>query len=416
MRILFVNTTLRTGGASIACQRLRDALVAEGHEVRLLMRDDSRMINRVRFCWERICFLWQLPYRRVFSLDDGRCGTDITQTPEFEWAEVVHLHWVNQAMLGLKDLEVLFRSCRENGKRLVWTLHDIWPATGVCHLPGSCQQWQTGCGNCPQLRHAGPKDWSARTYQRKAAIYAAGEAQFVTCSRFLGEMVKKSQLMESQSVSVIPNPLDTDFFSPLSFQDATAKATLRQKLGLPTDKCLVLFVSYNINDENKGFAFVCEAVQHLVRQDARLRDALAVVPVGKNASVWVERFPCMVCPQEYVSSRETMRDLYRASDLLVCASKMDNFPNTIAEAKACGLPVVGTRVGGVPEMINDGEDGVLVTAENAEDIARGLNAIVNAEDYDALSAAARSNAIKQFAPRHVVARYEALYRGKQVPS
>lgn len=416
MKILLVNTTLHTGGASIACERLMKALVAHGHEVRLIVRGDlspeanftKRSLAKVRFCWERLKLLRDIPYQCVFSIDDGRCGTDIASTEDFEWADTIHLHWVNQAMLGINDIKHLVRRCQETGKCLVWTLHDIWAATGVCHLPGSCERWQTGCGHCPLLRRGGANDLSARTFERKREAYAQGVIHFVACSSYLADNVRKSPLLDRQQVSVIPNPIDTAFFSPLIGN----KRDLRSNLGLPAEKRLVLFVAYNVNDENKGFRLVSQAIRKMTT------DNIAVVPVGKNATQWQNLFSCEVVPFEYVSDAATMRDLYRACDLLVVASKMENLPNTIAEAKACGLPVVATRVGGIPEMIRHGIDGFLATppCTTAEEdatvasLAEGMLTVLNAPRPEELAQSARAHAVATYSEHAVVQRIEDVYK------
>lgn len=409
MKILLVNTTAHTGGASIACSRLMQALQAHGHEVRLVVRDDRRIASRLRFVWERLMLLRDIPYARVFTIDDGRCGQDLTLTADFQWADVVHLHWVNQAMLSIDGIRRLVGRCREEGKPLVWTMHDIWPATGICHLPGQCLRWTEGCGQCPLLRRPATKDLSARTFQTKAEAYAQGPIRFVACSRYMAKTAMKSPLLARHTVTTIANPLDTDFFSP--------GVVDRAALGLPQQKRLILFVAYNVNDGNKGFRFVASAIDRLLRQDPALKDRIAVVPVGKNAGEWAEKLHCEVCPFEYVADSTTMRNLYRAADLLVIASKMENLPNTIVEAKACGLPVVATRVGGIPEMIRHGIDGFLADPYDAADrgeasiasLAEGLAYIIGHPDYPSLSSAARADAVETYGEPAVVKRYEALY-------
>lgn len=420
MKILLVNTTAHTGGASIACARLMEAPIAQGHEVRLVVRSEN-FASRVRFVWERLLLLPHIPYARVFSIDDGRCGTDLTTTEDFRWADVVHLHWVNQAMLSIDGIGRLLRRCREEGKRVVWTMHDIWPATGICHLPGDCTRWLEGCGNCPLLRSPKSNDLSARTFCKKAKAYAEGSIHFVACSQYLAKTAMKSPLLQQHTVANIANPLDTDFFSPAADADSASsesRKSIRAALQLPQNKRLVLFVAYNVNDENKGFRFVAKAVGRLLLSHPTMKDRIAVVPVGKNATQWIDKFACEVCPFEYVGDRETMRSLYRASDVLVISSKMENLPNTIVEAKACGLPVVAPSVGGIPEMIRHKVDGFLAEPYSLRDegqalvasLAEGLHYILKHPDYSALSVAARADAVATYSEAAVVRRYEQLYK------
>lgn len=415
MKILLVNTTAHTGGASIACQRLKHALEGRGHEVRLLVRGDDnadssavqRMLSKGRFVWERLCLLPYIPYARVFSIDDGRCGSDITATADYRWADVVHLHWVNQAMVSLPQLQRLFARCKADGKRVVWTLHDTWPATGICHLPGACEKWQTGCTACPLLRRSSfsfpglHSDLAAKVADRKARAYAYNNIEFVACSQYMRDNVRQAALMQGQRVSNIPNPLDTDFFCRCKSE--------RERLGLPKDKKLVLFVAYNVNDDNKNFALVQRAVEKLSMKSPLVQQQLAVVPVGKNATAWKDRLACEVIPFEYVSDSETMRALYCSCDVLVVASKMENLPNTIAEAGACGLPAVATRVGGIPEMIVPGVNGELCESDDATGMANALHRVLFASDAHQLSLAAREEAVARYSEDTVAQRYEALY-------
>lgn len=421
MKILIVNTTLHTGGASIAANRLADALRAAGNEVKFLTKSRS-FADGLRFVWERCELLYSngFDYRRVFAIDHGGCGTDITLLPEFLWADVVHLHWVNQAMLSLNHLERLVIQCKTMGKRLVWTLHDAWPAMGICHLPEDCLNWTMGCGSCRYLRRnaltrllprcgRSADDLSARVFRRKQQIYAQGRIAFVACSRYLAERVRRSPLLVGQEVTDIANPLDTDFFSPLPDDGGKAQAALRKRLNLPLGKTILLFVSFNINDPNKAFDVFTRAVNALAMRDAALRATLAVVAVGKYASQHAADFRCTMVPIEYVAERTLMRDLYRAADFFAITSMMENLPNTIVEAKACGLPVVATAVGGIPQMIRPDTDGFLVAPGDADALSATLERAVKHPRRRELGAAARAEAVDTYSQQSVASRYMEVY-------
>jgi glycosyltransferase involved in cell wall biosynthesis len=75
--------------------------------------------------------------------------------------------------------------------------------------------------------------------------------------------------------------------------------------------------------------------------------------------------------EERWRDRDEMLDFYRSLDVYVCASRSEGTPNPCLEAAACGLPVVTTRVGNMPELIRDGDNGFFVE-RSAEDIAEKL--------------------------------------------
>ena len=142
MRVLIINTTEREGGPAIAAFRLTEALKNNGIKAKMLVRRKStdrvttvqaerKFTDRLSVLWERLSVALHTHLRRnrTYAIDLGRSGSDITELPEFRQADVIHLHWINGGMLSLQSVEKILAS----GKPIVWTLHDMWPFTGVCH-------------------------------------------------------------------------------------------------------------------------------------------------------------------------------------------------------------------------------------------------------------------------------------------
>ena len=244
MRVLIVNTSERTGGAAIAANRLMHALNNNGVEARMLVRDrksDSPLVASIPQSWRlRANFLWErgviwlangLSRRNLFQVDIANAGTDITQTDEFRWADVIHLHWINQGYLSLHDLERIMRS----GKPVVITLHDQWYFTGICHYSGGCDKYRTRCEKCPMTKGCFGMDLAQRVFDRKRAIYEGSNVTFVGCSRWMADLARESSLTQGHTVTNIPNAIDTDMFTPMDM------AAARSKFNLPMDKRLLLF-------------------------------------------------------------------------------------------------------------------------------------------------------------------------------
>ena len=180
MRVLIVNTSERIGGAALAANHLMDALNNNGVKATMLVRDKQTSDitvatlphswrNRLRFLWERWCVFCHLHFSRthLFEVDLANTGADITALPEFKSADIIHLSWINQGMLSLKSICKILRS----GKPVVWTMHDIWPATGICHVTLDCTHFHTSCGHCRLLPHGGSRhDLSYRVFMRKKKL------------------------------------------------------------------------------------------------------------------------------------------------------------------------------------------------------------------------------------------------------
>ena len=224
MRVLIINTSERIGGAAIAAGRLMESLKNNGIKAKMLVRDkQTDQISVVglkrswlqvwKFMWERIVIWSANRFQRyhLFDVDIANTGTDITSLPEFRQADVIHLHWINQGMLSLKSILKIIKS----GKPIVWTMHDIWPATGICHYARSCNRYASACGNCPLLPHKGSKhDISNKVFRRKKELYQHSNIYFVTCSKWLERQAKKSALFTGLHLTNIPNPIDTRVFYP----------------------------------------------------------------------------------------------------------------------------------------------------------------------------------------------------------
>ena len=414
MRVLLVNTSETIGGAAIAAGRLLQALVRCGVDASLLVRDRQTdaarvsalphpLVQRARFAAERLQIVMANGFtrHRLFDIDTGGLGADITRLPEFRRADVVHLHWVNQGMLSLADIGRIAAS----GKRVVWTMHDMWPFTGVCHHADTCTRWLEGCGRCPLLRRSGPSDLSRRTFEAKRRAYAMAPdgITFVACSNWLAGLARRSPLLERHRVESIPNPIDTDFYSPGPRLEA------RRRLALPEDKLLLLFVAYKVTSPAKGIDYLRDALAQLADKDPALARRLALVAVGREATQLAGSLAVPVCPAEYVSDPAVMADYYRAADALVMPTLMDNLPNTIAEAMACATPVVGFEVGGLPQMIDHGHNGLLVRYRDAGHLADSIGRLFGREDREAMARAARHKALAAYSEEAVAARFVAVY-------
>ena len=414
MRVLIVNTSERTGGAAVAAHRLMDALNNHGVKAKMLVRDVTygglsvvplphSPLLKWHFLWERLVIFFKLHFSRknLFKIDIANSGTDITRLPEFKEADVIHLHWINQGMLSLQGIRKILKS----GKPVVWTMHDLWPATSICHLTLGCQQFTTGCTRCIYLPdHDRPTPFVTKIWQRKAAMLSQGTMAFVACSRWLEGEARKSALLRGHQMESIPNPIDTHVFCPDSSTEA------RQQLGLPDDKLLLLFVCQRINDAYKGMDYLIEACRKLAQKQPELSQRLGVVLLGGHAEEVSEQLPFTTYPLGYVTDEARIVSVYRACNVFVLPSLSENLPNTIMEAMACGVPCVGFRVGGIPEMIDHRKNGYVADFKNSDDLARGISWILTEADYDMLTHDAVRKVVHSYSQTSVSLRYIEVYQ------
>ena len=414
MRVLLVNTSERTGGAAVAANRLMKALNNNGVKAKMLVREKNSTTLTVvplpkspllqwRFLWERIVVFFHLHFQRqhLFEIDLANTGTDITSLREFKEADIIHLHWINQGMLSLKDIRKILRS----GKPVVWTMHDIWPATAICHLTLGCRNFTTHCRNCRLLPGKGSNnDLSAKVWARKQAMIDGENIYYVACSKWLESEAKSSKLLDGQKITSIPNPIDLHIYNKGN------KAEARQRLGLPADKKLILFASQRVTNENKGMSYLIEACRQL--QDI---PNLGVIILGGHAEELTSHLSTLnyklsTFPLGYVNDEQRIVDVYNAADVFVLPSLSENLPNTIMEAMACGVPSVAFKVGGIPEEIDHLKNGYVAAYRDAADLAKGIAWVLEEADYESLSQQAVHKVSQCYSQQSVAMKYLDVYQ------
>lgn len=413
MRILLVNTSEKTGGAAVATHRLMEALTNSGEKAKMLVRDkqsDNISVIRLRksflqswyFLWERWCIFWHLRFskHRLFEIDIANAGIDITSLPEFKAADIIHLSWINQGMLSLNGIRKIIQS----GKPVVWTMHDIWPATAICHLSMNCNRFKGKCCHCPYLPDGGSKnDLSTRIWNKKKEIYQRGNIHFVACSKWLASQARQSGLLKGMNIFAIPNPIDTHVFTKIDREKAC------KRRNLPTDKQLILFASQRITNVNKGIQYLIEACNTLAEKKPEMKDKIGIVVLGGQSEEVKDKFFFPVYPVGYINDTSTLVDIYNAASVFVLPSLSENLPNTIMEAMACGTPCIGFNVGGIPEEIDHKKNGYVAEYMNADDLARGIKWVLEEADYEELSRQAVRKVALSYSQNSVALKYIEVY-------
>lgn len=415
MKVVLINTYERRGGAAVACNRLAHALHEAGVDAHMLAitaaGNDDVVVGVCRSRWAKWRQRWSFLRERLqiflcngfsrkqlFTVSTASAGVSIASHPLVREADVIHLHWINQGFLSLQELRRLLAL----GKPVVWTMHDMWPVTAICHHARTCSRYTTECQGCPFLSSGG-KDLSTDIFYKKKAVYATAPLHRVACSGWLRREAAVSALLKpTDTLCDIPNPIDVSFFAPGS------QVAARERLALPRNKRLILFGAVNAADKRKGVDYLVEALQVLHEQYPLWNDKVELVVFGAADNLPFEQFPYHYTTLGYLADAELVRDMYRAADVYVTPSLEENLPNTIMEAMACGVPCVGFEVGGIPEMITEG-CGYVARYRDAADMAKGIDYVLQEDSHKAMSLLSRRMAEERYAEPVVAKRYIALY-------
>jgi glycosyltransferase involved in cell wall biosynthesis len=327
--------------------------------------------------------------------NDSRSEDGVALLKQLPPCDLINLHWI----AGFVDYGSFF--ARVSGHiPIVWTFHDMNPFTGGCHYDEGCGRFVERCGGCPQLGSKDLHDLSRQIWRRKRNIFQHIEPEtlhIVTPSFWLSEEAKRSSLLGRFSSSVIPYGLDTDIFSPRDPNIA------RAVLGVPQSARVVLFVAGSTNNWRKGFVFLAEALSELSEQPN-----LFLVSLGRGKPAlnsFVDHLHL-----GYTDNDRLLSFAYSAADVFVISSFQDNFPNTVLEALACGTPVVGFSVGGIPEMVRSGVTGLLAPPGDERALVDAIRHLLeNDATRAAMSANCRRIATEEYSLEMQANRYIKLY-------
>lgn len=415
MKVSLINTRDSGGGAAVACSRLMKALTHKGVSAKMLVQHKNTNSSNVEdiadscfnklaisynFLAERLPFILKEKDRAVrFAFSTANTGTDISRRPLIRHADILHLHWVNSGFLSLKNLKELAAL----NIPIVWTLHDMWAFTGGCHYSGICDHFTHQCGNCYFLKRPSDKDLSHRGWLEKQELYKFTEKiTFIACSEWLAGIARQSSLLRDFRIEAIPNPIDTTQYT------AKNKAEIRNKLGIAKHTSVILFGAANINDRRKGVSYFIEALNRMKQNNS---DAdICVVLFGKNKTLDSDSLPFPTISLPVIGFAEDLVEIYSAADVFVLPSLEDNLPNTVMEALSCAVPVVAFNQGGLSEMIEHKVNGYLAAYKSAEDIAEGIEWVLEANKNGSLSLNARNKVTDNFNEELVASRYMDVYQ------
>jgi glycosyltransferase involved in cell wall biosynthesis len=213
-------------------------------------------------------------------------------------------------------------------------------------------------------------------------------------------------------VAHLPHGVDTSAWRPASPEE---RGALRAALGLSADAVIVTYTGRLLR--GKGLGTLVEAFSRTVPVDGRLH--LLVVGSGEGQALSVEDEMKTDIVRRGLSARvtltgrvENVADHLRASDIFAFPSVYEALGLSLVEAAACGLACVGTRTGGIVDVIEDGVTGRLVEPGDAAHLARTLAELAgDRAERERLGAAARHRAVSGFDLAASVERYRELFDG-----
>jgi glycosyltransferase involved in cell wall biosynthesis len=206
-------------------------------------------------------------------------------------------------------------------------------------------------------------------WEKKREYFSLEWNPVIVCpSQWLADRVKESYL-KKYDVVVIPNAVDTEIFKTKD------KDFIRKKYGIPLEKKIILFVAANLKDERKGVKYFLKSLKHVKLEN------LMIITIGGEIEFnrFIESSNYKIIQLGYIQDKEEISDIYNIADVFCISSLDDNFPTTVLEALACGVPVVGFSVGGIPEQVTE-DCGIMVKPKDSKSLGEAINKLLNDDE------------------------------------
>jgi len=360
------------GGAFMIAQKISNELLLKGIESELIIYSGKNnnfkitgiklLDNFIKFslhAMEKFIFLFYEKDKKMrFTFSLGFPGIPYYYIKKkIVNCDIVHIHWINKGFVNVKDL-TKFK------KPIVWTTHDIWIATGGCHLSFDCDKFKIGCGNCFYLKNLNENDLSSKLYKTKLRIVEKLNVSFVSPSNWMLTNLKSSLITQNSNLINIPNGINVNIFH-------------KQFIERENDVFNVGFVSANLSDSNKAMYRLIEALNLIHKSNKKININLVLIGKYKSENPIGCLFP--ITKIDFVSSQEEMSKMYNQIDLLSVTSTLETFPTTIIEAGCCGVPSIAFNVGGISDIITE-EVGELIDPFDIEKYSEGILKILLSKD------------------------------------
>ncbi|NQU95334.1 MAG: glycosyltransferase [Candidatus Omnitrophica bacterium] len=406
MKILQINNCDTKGGAAKVAHRLCRGLMGRGHEVLYLVAKKHGSDNFVKEI-EKPSVKLNSTFKKILY----RLGLDmVTLNASFPFNmgrnfindfDIIHIHDPMGGYFNLAGVAWLSRI-----KPLVWTMHTMWPFTGGCLYSYDCQRWKKNCGKCPQFGTfpiiGFSRDGSLPAINIKRLIYKHSAIFPVAVSQWLCSIARQSILRRFDIIK-IQNPVDTRLFHPID------KNLAKAKLGIPANaKTIIFSVASKPEDKRKGIEIILKALPLLKTKNIFLLP-LTITADSHKIEEALRPYPSLAA--SHIENEIELNTAYNAADILWHPSLADTSSLGILEAFAAGTPAVASRVGGVQEIVVDGENGFFVEPNNPEQLAEKTDILFSDDKKRRdMSKNACRKAISDYSIDIFLDKYEQLYK------
>jgi glycosyltransferase involved in cell wall biosynthesis len=369
MKILHISFSDSRGGASIAGYNIYNSQKLNGMKVKFLCfekftNDDDVIEFNQNFFQKKIRNYKQSIDRRIikFFLNDkknsystGFFGSNLSKYINDFDCDIVNLHWINNSMMSIKDISQI-------KKKIVWTLHDMWPFCGAEHFSYS-SHYMDGYSDLSEF------DINKFIWKKKKN-FLSNKINFISPSEWMHTCAKSSIILKNMNSKKIPYPINFDTWK------INDQIIAKKKIGLNDNKeKVVIFGSERGSKiDRKNFTFLFKILKRISK---KIRIRLLVFGENKNN---YEIGNLAINYLGHIYNKEFLNYVYSSGDVLAMPSKLETFGLIGIESILSGTPCVAFSNTGLEEIIIHRANGYLSKYLDESDYENGLKLFLNTKD------------------------------------
>jgi N-acetyl-alpha-D-glucosaminyl L-malate synthase BshA len=208
----------------------------------------------------------------------------------------------------------------------------------------------------------------------------------------------------TRDIAVVPNFVNCDVYTPV--RDEGERAASRKHLVGTSEPVLIHLSNF------RPVKRVLDVIKIFAQVTGAIPSQLVLVGDGpdRSAAEWLVHELGIQARVHFLGKQDRVNELLPLADLMLMPSQLESFGLAALEAMACKVPAIATRVGGVPELIDHGETGLLYGVGDVDGMAQGaIDLLTNRERLEEMRETARRTAQKRFCATLVVPQYVNYY-------
>lgn len=370
MKILQINSHYNQSGAGKIVGAIHDYLREQGHESRVAFGRGKRSHDRdTYFISTKLSIYFSVFVNRFIGINGFTSWLNtkklVQEISRFK-PDVIHLHGLHGYYV---NFAILFDYINRNEIPVVWTFHDCHAFTGNCGYSKDCYKWESGCGGCPYLNDYPTTylfDFTKQMWKKKRELFTTTDTKIIVSpSDWMTKNARKSYFKKYQCIT-INNGIDTErvFFDQ-------GKEKCRIEHGYKSEDKIILGIAFGLDNPRKGVKYMIQLARDLYDEGIKL------ILIGWNSKNdhlidGLDNIETIA----FTNNQAELAEYYSLADVFLLPSLDENYATVTLESLACGTPVVGFNVGGIPEQLSNG-NGIVVEKENQKEFNKAVMDILN---------------------------------------